>query len=89
MRIRRDDGSIVSLRIVCLSEQVIYACIVNLRQFNQYARRNVVFSCFILGIARLRHVEHFRHGKLLPVVILPKIAYALILHFVHPESIMG
>ena len=49
-------------------------------KLNQNGGRNVIFACFVFGIARLRHAQHLGDLGLVEVFIFAQVTDAVVFH---------
>ena len=61
-------------RFIRPTKQIIHADVIKIRQFDQDGGGNIIGSCFIFGVARLRHSQHFRYLPLGQVIIFPQLS---------------
>ena len=78
---------IISFWIVGFTKQIIDACAVKPRKFNEHLRRNIVCTHFIFGIARLGHTRIVGNLLLIQIVVCAQIADTTIHHFHHPKTV--
>lgn len=79
-RLFHGSRSFVSRLYFRFAEQVVDTRIIIPCKLNQNCRGDIVFPCFVFGISRLRHSEHFRYLCLIHIFVFSQISYSRI-HF--------
>ena len=81
---RRPSFFLIAGGVVGFAQEVVDAGVVDAGELDEDGGGDVVFTCFIFAVAGLGHIEHFGDRDLFPVMILAKVADALIFHFITP-----